>query len=82
VDTVTEKENLAHLMLEAIDVDIVTALCTGCEAREFYPATDIDPEEETCPADFSPSDTGCVKHDRYKALHAMALEIIDTLATA
>ena len=63
------RENLAHLMLEAIDEDIVEALCGACE----------DNDEELCKADFMPNDAGCIRHKKYQALVQKALGVVEEM---
>ena len=74
--------DLVSLMLGAIDEDVCEAFCTGCEAREFTPATFTDPYEEWCPAYFSPGDPGCAKYEIYKQMEEKAGEVISLLGEA
>jgi len=74
--TTEERENKARRMLEAIDEEICESFCTGCEAREFTPATFTDPAEEHCPAEFCPGNPGCVKEEQYLEMLAAIEEAI------
>jgi len=77
--TSEKRRELARRMLEAIDEDLCETFCTGCEAREVSPATEIDPQDETCPADFNPCDPGCVRKAKYTEVLRKTLAAVDEL---
>jgi len=66
-------------VLEAIDERIVEAFCVSCPAKVHYLATMELPEEWDCPADFMPSNSGCVKRHLYEQLKFLAQKIEEEL---
>ena len=66
-------------ILEAIDEHIVEAFCASCPAKIHCHATMELPEEWECPADFMPSNSGCVKRHQYEQLKVLAQKIEEEL---
>jgi hypothetical protein len=66
------KASIAHTILEIIDEDIIDHFCIDCPAAEG----------ESCPADWMPSESKCVKNREYGEIEAHLKSIEDILEGA
>lgn len=53
--------------------------CEDCDAIKHFPATQTDPEDETCPAEFNITDGGCIRHDDWLAIVA-EIRVLEEIA--
>lgn len=70
---------VSDVIMEAIDDNLIDALCTGCEWRNYFSATRYCPEEWICPAEFDTSSETCGKHQQYLRIRELAVVIEEAL---